>query len=120
MPRATRAAQRSNAIVEDEPNLAMSVPLPLTPQPEREPLVEVANNLLKEQQTGADDGVKVGKKGAKGKTAKGAKKGKSQPKAVNDDPNPEVLEDVNTSATSSAIQEACEELMKASTGGNYG
>ena len=79
MPRITRAALRSNAILEDEPFLAMSTPLPATPQKEREPLGEVAGNVPEEALV-IDDVVKAEKKvGAKGRKAKGTKKGKKQP-----------------------------------------
>lgn len=117
MPRVTRAALRSNAILEDEPKLAMSIPLPATPQKEREPLGEVAGNVP-EEPPAIDDGVKPEKKeGAKGKKVKGTKKGKKQPKRENDEITPEVLDDDNHSATSSAVEEACEDLMNPIVGG---
>lgn len=117
MPRVTRAALRSNAILEDEPKLAMSIPLPATPQKEREPLGEVAGNVPEEAPV-ADDVVKPKKReGAKGRKAKATKKGKKQPKRENNDITPDVLDDDNHSATSSAVDEACEDLMKPNGGG---
>lgn len=117
MPRITRAALRSNAVLEDEPDLALSTPLPATPQKEREPLGEVAGNVSEESLV-IHDAVKAGKKGgAKGRKAKGTKKGKKQPKPDNGETIPEVLDDDNQSATSSAVEEACEDLKKPSAGG---
>ena len=116
MPRITRAAVRSNAILEDEPDLAMSIPLPATPQKEREPLGEVVGNVVEEALV--VDVVKAEKRGgAKGRKAKGTKKGKKQPKTDYEETVPDVLDDDNPSASSSAVEEACVDLMKPNAGG---
>ena len=124
MPRVTRAALRSNALLEDS-NVAALTPLPLTPIKERAVFGEITNNQGKEA-PGSDvtEAVKEtakmgpGRKGpGKGKNGKVAKKGKKQiPKA--EEVNVEILEDDYQSETSSAVEEACQDLMKESSGGN--
>ena len=116
MPTTTRAALRSTTILEDELGLAMSTALPATPPKDREPLGEVAGNVS-EDTVVVEDVVQLEKKGgAKGKKAKRTKKGKKQPKFINE-ATPEVVEDDNQSATSSAVEEACGDLMKPNAGG---
>ena len=119
MPRVTRAALRSHAIMEDEANLAAAIPLPSTPHKERAPLGEITNNVQEEVinvdrvDTDAKSTKKAGTKGRKAKTSKKGKKG-SQSKS---EENPEVLEDENQSDASSAVEEARVELMKEGNGG---
>ena len=117
MPRVTRAALRSNAVFEDE---AASVPLPLTPCKEREVLHEVAGNSTQEViDVSQSDNVAMGnKKGtAKGRKGKVGKKNKKLPASMDEGSNVEVLEDDNHSTASSAVEEACEELMRPGSGG---
>ncbi|SLM34091.1 hypothetical protein LPUS_02768 [Lasallia pustulata] len=116
MPTTTRAALRSTTILEDELGLAMSTALPATPPKDREPLGEVAGNGS-EDTVVVEDVVQLEKKGgAKGKKAKRTKKGKKQPKIISEEATPEVLEDDDQSATSSAVEEACGDLLKPNAG----
>jgi hypothetical protein len=109
MPRVTRAAVR---IMEDEATLAAGVPLPSTPNAERAPLGEITSNRNEQPTTALEVNLcKPAKKPNRGRKAKPAKKSKKQNQS---EPEPvcEVLEDDNESATSSAVEEACEELRK--------
>ena len=112
MPRTTRAALRSKELAEEEA-IAASVPLPSTPQKERVPLGEVANNKvagLITADSAENEPVKQGAK--KGRKAKGAKKGSNKKTKKNTEgPDIEVLEDGNQSSASSAAEEAREELV---------
>ena len=124
MPRVTRAALRSNMILEDEANLAAETPLPTTPGQERTPLGEVTGNLFQEVIQLGEDLVAAGKPMKKTRTAQGKKtkgaKGTRQGRKKNEtqqENRPEVLEDDDESSTSSAVEEACRELMRESTGG---
>ena len=113
MPRVTRAALRS---IEDT-DLAASIPLPLTPHKERLPLGEIDGNgnVLDNPGTNnvSTEPIKNKKKvTAKARKGKAAKKVKPEDDVRNED-RVEVLEDDNRSATSSAVDEACEELLKA-------
>ena len=113
MPRVTRAALRSNAAFQDS-DLAVSVPLPLTPCKERPPLGEIAGNALENSHpdSGSSETIKAQRRSAvEGKKGRAAKKVKSKSKASNED-LVEVLEDDNRSASSSAVDEACEDLLK--------
>jgi len=112
MPRVTRAALRSNALLE-ESTIAALTPLPLTPLKERVALGEITDN-----QGPALEMIEPGKTGpGQGKKGRVAKKGKKHvPKA--EEGNVEVLEDDNQSETSSAVEDACQDLMKESPGGN--
>ena len=118
MPRVTRAAQRNIEVLED----AASVPLPSTPRRERAPLCEIIanqnDNTPQRYELEVDIYAKPPKKtGAKGKKAKGTKKGKK--KHIENSENNDVLEDDNQSDVSSAVGEACKELMKENNGGQY-
>jgi hypothetical protein len=121
MPRVTRAALRSNALLE-ESTVAALTPLPLTPLKERVALGEITDNqgpALEMIEVVKDAGkIKPGKTGpGQGKKGRVAKKGKKHvPKA--EEGNVEVLEDDNQSETSSAVEDACQDLMKESPGGN--
>lgn len=118
MPRVTRAALRSHAIMEDEANLAAAIPLPSTPHKERAPLGEITNNVqdevinVHEVDMDAKPAKKAGNKGRKAKTSKKGKKDSQ----FKDEENPEVLEDENQNDASSAVEEACVELMKEGNG----
>ncbi len=119
MPRVTRAALRLNPMLE-ETNLAASTPLPLTPVPNRAHLGEITGNSgeVKAVVRAVESSVKAHKKaplkGRRGKTLKNAKK--ITPNARSEE-SIEVIEDDNQSATSSAVDEACHELMKEPSGG---
>jgi len=108
MPRVTRAALRSNAVALDEVEVAAS--LPVTPRKERAPLGEVAGNTVEPTTASSnDDNAKPKKKrAAKSKPRQGTRKVKKAD-VVNRE---EVLEDDSHSATSSAVEDACEELRK--------
>lgn len=115
MPRVTRAALRSHALL-DEADLASSTPLPLTPVT-RVPLGEVAGNR-EEIRSELRQLSKVEKKPpVKGKKGRVAKKAKSQENDKINNETVEVLEDDSQSATSSAVDEACQKLMQESSGG---
>ena len=116
MPRVTRATQKNIEVLED----AASVPLPSTPSRERAPLGEITANQNENTpvryELEVDIYAKPPKKtGAKGRKAKGTKKGKK--KDIENSENNDVLEDDNQSDVSSAVEEACKELMKENNGG---
>lgn len=115
MPRVTRAALRSHALLE-EADLASATPLPLTPVT-RVPLGEIAGNK-EEIKTEPHELSKAEKKPqVKGKKGRVAKEVKKQENDKIDHETIEVLEDDNQSATSSAVEEACQNLMQESSGG---
>lgn len=118
MPRVTRAALRSNMLAE-EANLAASTPLPLTPLAQRAPLGEItgntveaapAPNIYNHQSNPEKNAPSKGKRGRAKKSKKPEQKGICEEGI-------DVLEDDNRSATSSAVNEACQELLKEKTGG---
>ena len=115
MPRVTRAALRSHAMLE-EADLASSTPLPLTPVT-RVPLGEIAGNkeeIKPEPYELSKAEKKPPVKGRKGRVAKEAKKQEND--KINHE-TVEVLEDDIQSTTSSAVEEACQNLMQESSGG---
>ena len=124
MPRVTRAALRSNALLEESTTAALT-PLALIPVKERVALGEITDNRTREmptlesigevKQTGKMDSGKSGC--GKGKKGKVVKKGKKQVQKI-EGGNVEVLEDDNQSDASSAVEEACQDLMKECSGGN--
>lgn len=107
MPRVTRAALRSNAVALDAVEVAAS--LPVTPRKERAPLSEVAGNTVEPTTVSSnhDDAKPKKKHPAKSKARQGTRKAKNA-----DTAREEVLEDDSHSATSSAVEDACEELRK--------
>lgn len=114
MPRVTRAALRTNAILEDEANVAAATPLPSTPTMNRPPLGEVAGNIYGEStsQEELDGAVKLMTKVTpKGRKARNTKK-TSKKNSVEKENKSEVLEDEYQSSSSSAVEEAREELLK--------
>ena len=124
MPRVTRAGLRSNAVSEENVTLASETPLPPTPIKGRAPLGEVSGNLQEETITVEfpEDIVKLAKTGAaKGKGVRNAKQAKKQrPEGcLRTGEDQEVLEDENQSETSSAVEEACDDLMHQSDGGEH-
>lgn len=117
MPRVTRAALRSHALLE-EAGLASSTPLPLTPVT-RVPLGEITGNKEEVKVESHELSMprvekKSPPKGKKGRVAKKAQKAESD---KIDQGSVEVLEDDNQSVTSSAVDEACQNLMQESSGG---
>ena len=119
MPRVTRNALRTAVILEEEAQLAAATPLPTTPTISRTPLGEVAGNLYGEMVIGEeqDDVIKPAKKAAaKGRKAKGTKKGRKKNNAEKEN-EMEIREDPYQSSASSAVEEACEDLMKENSGG---
>ena len=118
MPRVTRAALRSNAILVEELDLAAATSLPLTPSKERSVLGEIDGNLA-EQAKCLDELDELVKAGKAQKRSKSARKAKKVTKPKDDPPNIDVLEDDNQSTTSSAVEEACDSLLKLTVGGTY-
>lgn len=117
MPRTTRAALRSKELAEEEA-IALSIPLPTTPQKERLPLGEIVGNKGAESiMVDSAEAKPVKHAGKKGRKIKGARKGNSKEKLNNpEQPEAEVLEDDNRSSTSSAVDEAREMLMNTTHG----
>ena len=121
MPRVTRAALRTNVILEDEASLAAAIPLPSTPTTNRMPLGEVIGNLTNDniKELVLEDAGMPTKRGRKPKSTKDGKT-KRRIMKKNDlqkENGVEVLEDDYESASSSAVEEACKDLLKASSGG---
>lgn len=112
MPRVTRAALRSNALLE-EADLASSTPLPLT----RVPLGEIAGNKEEIKSESHELSKAEKKPPVKGKKGKVTKEAKKQENDKTGHETVEILEDDNQSATSSAVDEACQNLMQESSGG---
>lgn len=121
MPRVTRAALRLNAMLEDT-KLAASTPLPLTPLPLRAPLGEITGNSeeVKAMVNNLEELVKAQKKAPpKGRRGKIQSNEKKLALHARREERVEVIEDDNQSATSSAVDEACQELMREPSGGEY-
>lgn len=116
MPRVTRAALRSQVLL-DEVDLAISTPLPSTPRT-RVPLGEIAANTEEIKNPNPDLSKTKKKQPTKGKR-RVAKKAKKQTSSNVEDQSVEVLEDDNQSTTSSAVDEACQNLMQEISGGKH-
>ncbi|MCJ1456563.1 hypothetical protein MMC28_006924 [Mycoblastus sanguinarius] len=122
MPRVTRAALRSKEL-EEETSVTISKPFLLTPAKSRVPLGEIRDN----QSAGSivntpEESVEVAKKDpakVKGKKGKATKKTTKQEKLSIEEPSIDVLEDGNQSAASSAVEEACQDLMMNGTEENH-
>lgn len=119
MPRITRAALRSHALLLEDADLAASTPLPLTPRT-RVPLGEITGN--NEEITAVvvepHESIKVEKKASvKGKKGRIAKNAQKQETCKIEDPMIEILEDGKQSPISSAVNEACQNLMQETTAG---
>ena len=114
MPRVTRAALRTQEL-QEESEIASSTPLPPTPTKKRVPLGEISENIATEVQAAeVEEKMAPSKKGpGRGKKANAAKKG--QKKVKDTEAEVEVLEDENESETSSAVEEACQDLLKGSS-----
>ena len=114
MPRVTRAR---TAEIQEESDLAASTPLPFTPTRGRAPLGETSNNKVKEPElVNTSEEKMVPAKKIKGKKGNSTKKASKQKKEKNGEPGMEVLEDGNESTTSSAVEEACKDLLKDNPG----
>ncbi|KAL8702156.1 MAG: hypothetical protein Q9201_004548 [Fulgogasparrea decipioides] len=110
MPR-TRAAHRSQASPEDT-QIAANTPLPATPPvTRRKPLREISGN--QEEVPGAVDNPEEILKGpGKGKKGKNIKKSKKDAQTAKNHGPENVLPDKNESETSSAVEDACQDLLK--------
>ena len=117
MPRTTRAALRSMELAEEEA-IAAALPLPTTPQKERIPLGEIADNRgMDTNMIDSVEGEPAKQAGKKGRKAKGPKTGNSREKQnQTEKPGAEVLEDDSRSSTSSAADEAREVFMATTQG----
>lgn len=117
MPRVTRAALRTQEL-QEESEIAASTPLPPTPTKKRVPLGEISDNIATEVQAAElEEKMAPLKKGpGRSKKANAAKKGSKQRKVKDMETQVEILEDDNASETSSAVEEACQDLLKDSYG----
>lgn len=108
----TRAALRSQP---KDTDIAANVPLPATPPvTRRKPLGEISGNQ-EELPAAIDDPeqiLKANKGPGKGKKGKGAKKSKKQSQPADNQALEEVVPDENESETSSAVEDACQDLLK--------
>ena len=120
MPRVTRAALRTQEL-QEESDMAASTPLPPTPIKQRVPLGEISDNVATEAQVAElEQKLVPAKKGSvRGKKANVTKKTNKQKKVKAMDIEPKILEDDNESSTSSAVEEACQDLLKDSSGLYY-
>ena len=120
MPRVTRAALRTQEL-QEESDMAASTPLPPTPVKKRVPLGEISDNVATEAQVAElEEKLVPAKKGSvRGKKANVTKKTNKQKKAKAMDVEPKILEDDNESSTSSAVEEACQDLLKDISGLYY-
>ena len=120
MPRVTRAALRTQEL-QEESDIAASTPLPPTPVKKRVPLGEISDNVATEAQVAElEQKLVPAKKGSvRGKKANATKKTNKQKKVKAMDVEPKILEDDNESTTSSAVEEACQDLLKDSSGLYY-
>ena len=117
MPRVTRAALRTQEL-QEESDIAASTPLPPTPVKQRVPLGEISDNVATEAQVAElEQKLVPAKKGSvRGKKANVTKKTNKRKKVKAMDVEPKILEDDNESSTSSAVEEACQDLLKDSSG----
>ncbi|KAL9035330.1 MAG: hypothetical protein Q9180_004920 [Flavoplaca navasiana] len=109
----TRAALRSQAPSEDSSTVAPTPP----PATKRSPLREITGNQ-EEVPIAVDDPEEIlkGNKGTgKGKKSKSSKKSKKDVESTNDEESGKVLPDENRSETSSAVDGACQDLLKDQT-----
>ncbi|KAL8735268.1 MAG: hypothetical protein Q9181_002880 [Wetmoreana brouardii] len=113
MPR-TRAAHRSQASPEDT-QLAANTPLPATPPvTRRKPLGEISGNQ-EEVPVAVDNPeeiLKANKGPGKGKKGKNVKRSKKEAQTAKSHGPENVLPDENESETSSAVEDACQDLLK--------
>ena len=112
MPRVTRAALRSQELQED-PDMAASIPLPLTPIKGRAPLGETAGNALALHNgiNTLEDNSGLKRGPGKGRKAKTTKKATCKKMVEAENLDTEVVQDDQHSSDSSAAEEACKELL---------
>lgn len=111
----TRAALRSQAPSEDSNTVDTTPP----PALERAPLREITGNQ-EEVPVAVDDPeeiLKANKGTGKGKKSKGSKKSKKDVGNTHDEESGKVLPDENRSETSSAVDGACQDLLRDQTRG---
>ena len=115
MPRVTRAALRANSALDD---VAASVPLPVSPYGGggRRVLGEISTNQ-EDHNASLDTTAATATKKPAVKTKKGKGSKKTKKRHADLDENCQVLEDENQSGSSSAVEDACEELLKRSDNG---
>ncbi|KAL9026917.1 MAG: hypothetical protein Q9196_004489 [Gyalolechia fulgens] len=118
MPRVTRAALRSQASSEDS-GVGAVISLPtIPPITKRMPLGEISGNqeelLAAMEHPGETLKANKGPKGKKGKTSKNSRK---DDEAVGTKQPEDVLPDDNESEISSAVEDACQDLLKEQTQG---
>ena len=121
MPRVTRAALRSQPSPDDSV-VAAAIPLPGTPPViRRTPLGEISGNQ-EELPAVVDDPetlLQTNKGFRKGKNGKATKKSKKNGQGKNKKSSEDVLPDDNESETSSAVEDACQDLRKEQTQGSF-
>ncbi|KAI4138862.1 MAG: hypothetical protein LQ341_004477 [Variospora aurantia] len=114
MPRLTRAAMRAQPS-HDDSAVAAAVALPATPPvTKRTPLGEISGNQ-EELPTSVEDPeqiLKTNKGPGKGRKGKGTKKSKGQDESGKNGKAASVLPDEIESETSSAVDDACQDLLK--------
>ncbi|KAL8944869.1 MAG: hypothetical protein Q9216_000159 [Gyalolechia sp. 2 TL-2023] len=113
MPRVTRATVRSQASSENS-GVGTALSPPQTPPiTKRTPLGEISGNQ-EEILTVVEDpeGAPIANKGKKGKKRKNWKKAKKNNEATGSKESENVLPDDNESELSSAVEDACQELLK--------
>ncbi len=112
----TRAALRSQAPSEDSNNIGTPPP----PAPKRAPLGEITGNQ-EEVPVAVDDPeeiLKANKATGKRKKSKSSKKSKKHVATPEDEESGKVLPDENRSETSSAVDGACQDLLRDQTQGH--
>ena len=112
MPRVTRAALRSQEVL-DETNIAASTPLPQTPTKIRFPLGEIAGNKGTHSEAAINPGDQVvppKKRPGRGKKGNNAKNVDKHEKDRAEEVPAEVLEDESPSTHSPAAMEASQDL----------
>ncbi|KAL9602229.1 MAG: hypothetical protein Q9219_001953 [cf. Caloplaca sp. 3 TL-2023] len=114
MPRVTRPGLRSQ-VSPDNSQLAAASPLPATsPVTKRAPLGEITGNQeeLPARVEGSEAPKRTGKGLGKGKKGKTSKKSKKINDSLDEKKSENVLPDDNESEVSSAVEDACQELLK--------
>ena len=111
MPRVTRAAARSNAAASSELESAASVHMPSMPCKVRAVLGEVTGNIAETKMDTSSSGTAQSKEGHACKS-KNRSKREMKLKNLDATDTEEVLEDEYHSATSPAVEDACEDLRK--------
>ena len=120
MPRITRATLRSNAAVKNA-DLAASVPSPSTLSQQRAPLEEIAGNVGEDlRKANSSSQMTKARKNGPMKEKKGNAARKAQPGLLELSENcEEILEDDIQSATSPAVEDACDDLKTHGSSGTF-